>query len=127
MDYGFFKMCGALVPTVALQLCSLFLLVLLLILCTSKRTHIFFYGVLLCAAGVTFLTYSRYVEESRPVAIAKQHEVTVYTGPDSTYGTVAVVLQGTRFSIVSQHDLWYCVAFDRHRGWVAAKDVDLVV
>jgi uncharacterized protein YgiM (DUF1202 family) len=120
-------MCSTLVPTFLQQLLLLFLLVLLMALCISRRTHIFFYCVLLCATGMTLLIYSRYVEESRPVAFVKHDEITVYTGPDSTYGIVAVVKQGTRLSIVSQHDLWYCVAFDHQRGWVAAKDVDLVV
>jgi hypothetical protein len=127
MDYRFFKMCSTLVPTFLLQLSLLFLLVLLMMLCISRRKRIFFYFVLVCAIGMTLFVRSVYREKTRPVAFAKQQETTLYTGPDSTYGIVTVVEQGTRFSIVSEDGLWYCVAFDHHRGWVAAKDVDLGV
>jgi len=113
------------IPTVLLQL-LLLLLMLLVILSTYKRKRIFFYCVLLCAVGIFLLVYGRYTEKTAPIAFAKQHETTVYTGPDNTYGTVSQVPQGTLFSIVSQHDLWYCVAFDYHRGWVSTKDVDVV-
>lgn len=126
MDYGFFKMCNALVPTFLWQLALLFLLVLLILLCIFRRTGIFFYGVLVCTVGMTLFVRNVYLEKKRPLACAKQQETTLYTGPDSTYGIVTVVKQGTRFSIVSEYGLWYCVAFDHQRGWVAAKDVDLI-
>lgn len=114
------------IPTVLLQLLLVLLSVILMIIVTYKRKRIFFYCVVVCMIGISLLVYGRYAEKTTLHAFAKMHEITVYTGPDNTYGTVSREPQGTLFSIVSQHDLWYCVAFDHHRGWVSVKEVDVV-
>ncbi len=118
---------SAYIPDLLLQLITLLLLLLLLLCVVYKRTGLPLYILFLCAIGSTMCTYMRYHDKTSIVAFAKESSTSLHAGPGVEYGIVAKASQGTLFTIVSQHDLWYCVAFDYQRGWVPAKDVDLVV
>lgn len=117
---------SAYIPDLFLQLATL-LLLLLVLCCIYKRKWAYVCVLLACAIGMILCTYKRYQEKNAPIAFAKQESNPLRAGPGEEYGIVSHVPQGTLFTIVSHHDLWYCVAFDHQRGWVSAKDMDRMV
>lgn len=129
-QHFFYILCRRLsfyIPNLLLQVLSILCLFLLALCMMFWRKTFFLYSLFIAAVFLTIITYMQYKEETSAFVFAKQRPTALHAGPDAEYAVVCSVPQGTVGCIVSQCDLWYCVAFDHQQGWVPAKDVDLVV
>ncbi len=114
------------IPTFLIQLLSLIMVLLTLVCIMYRRKWFVCLIVALSAAFCTAGLYYRYTELTKTIALANKEKVAVYTGPDDQYGIVEMVPLGTHFSVVSTQKLWYCVGFNKQRGWVHTQDLDLI-
>jgi len=103
-----------------LQLLILSLTLIMCILLRSALSMRFVIIVCLCIVYVPamMLTGSKMAARSRCVAVMKDEQASLFTGPDEQFHVIEVVPQGTRLVLEQEHGQWCKARYAAVVGWI---------
>ncbi len=79
--------------------------------------------VALCAAGAVGLKYYRM---HRQIGIITKDQAQIFTGPDTSYQSIAQLPHATEVAIVEQREQWIKIKDKHLKGWMAREDLLLI-